>query len=88
MRADHFGSWGRPFEYNAQLYRSVNRPEEARDSVSDQRPALMLNGMQLLCYLAGNCTNLLPVLTEISNPAPFAGTHCTSDAMVEFDQRL
>lgn len=34
MRAGHFGGWGRPFEYNAQLYRSVNRPEEARDSVS------------------------------------------------------
>lgn len=38
-RADHFGSWGRPFEYNAQLYRSLNRAEEARDSVSLLCPA-------------------------------------------------
>ena len=49
MRADHFGSWGRPFEYNAQLYRSLNRAEEARDSVSHLQPA-PLDGMQELLH--------------------------------------
>ena len=33
MRKSHFPGWGRPFEFNAQLYGHFNRNEEARDSV-------------------------------------------------------
>ena len=34
MRNNHFPRWGRPFEFNAHLYKSVGRMEESRDSVS------------------------------------------------------
>lgn len=33
MRKQHFPGWGRPFEYNARLYKHIGRAEEARDSV-------------------------------------------------------
>ncbi|KAK9818753.1 hypothetical protein WJX74_009152 [Apatococcus lobatus] len=32
MRPSHFPGWGRPFEFNAQLLRALQRDEEARDS--------------------------------------------------------
>ena len=35
MRKNHFPGWARPFEFNAQLYDSIGRHEEARDGVSD-----------------------------------------------------
>ena len=34
MRKNHFPGWARPFEFNAQLYDSIGRHEEARDGVS------------------------------------------------------
>jgi hypothetical protein len=33
MRNDHFPAWGRPFEFNSLLYKSVDRLEESRDTV-------------------------------------------------------
>ena len=33
MRKSHFPGWGRPFEFNAQLFRRMQRNEEARDVV-------------------------------------------------------
>ena len=33
MRKNHFPGWARPFEFNAALYSSINRHEEARDGV-------------------------------------------------------
>ena len=33
MRKNHFPGWARPFEFNAQLYDSIGRHEEARDGV-------------------------------------------------------
>ena len=38
MRNNHFPRWGRPFEFNAHLYKSIGRLEESRDSVSLQNP--------------------------------------------------
>ena len=34
MRKNHFPGWARPFEFNAHLYDSIGRHEEARDGVS------------------------------------------------------
>ncbi len=34
MRNNHFPRFGRPYEFNAHLYKSVGRAEESRDSVS------------------------------------------------------
>ena len=34
MRKNHFPGWARPFEFNALLYDSIGRHEEARDGVS------------------------------------------------------
>ena len=33
MRKNHFPGWARPFEFNALLYDSIGRHEEARDGV-------------------------------------------------------
>ena len=33
MRKNHFPGWARPFEFNALLYGSIGRHEEARDGV-------------------------------------------------------
>lgn len=46
MRPSHFPGWGRPFEFNAQLLRALQRDEEARDSVSLLEIGLMLQVLQ------------------------------------------
>ena len=33
VRKNHFPGWARPFEFNATLYSSMDRHEEARDGV-------------------------------------------------------
>ncbi len=33
-RKNHFPGWARPFEFNANLYSSIGRNEEARDGVN------------------------------------------------------
>lgn len=40
-RKNHFPGWARPFEFNANLYSSIGRNEEARDGVSASVLALL-----------------------------------------------
>lgn len=43
MRKNHFPGWARPYEFNAQLFQSIGRQEEARDGVSPRPWSLFLS---------------------------------------------
>ncbi len=59
MRNNHFPRFGRPYEFNAHLYKSVGRAEESRDSVSIRQMFIRFESHQkiALCLQqrAGRC---------------------------------